>query len=138
MAITTCFWTPQRCHRRSAPARSCAGWPGRGRRRFKPCWTKDSMSEPWQRGAGLCQRFYWQAVRPILEAHFPGLAHAAALIDTGSEVLGFDDEQSTDHHWGPRALLFLSEADHRRLAASLQQALAHELPLEFEGYPTSF
>src|SRR5262249_55032118 len=93
---------------------------------------------PLQRGAGLCQRFYWQAVRPILDAHFPGLPHTAALIDSGSEVLGFDDAQSTDHDWGPRALLFLEEADHPWLAAAIQQALARELPRAFEGYPTSF
>jgi hypothetical protein len=33
--------------------------------------------------------------------------HAAALLDSGSEVLGFDDAMSTDHHWGPRVLLLL-------------------------------
>ena len=96
------------------------------------------MPEPVGPGAGLCQRFYWQAVRPILEAHFPGLPHAAALIDSGSEVLGFDDAQSTDHHWGPRALLFLGEADHHPHAAAIHDALAQALPYEFEGYPTSF
>ncbi len=96
------------------------------------------MTEELKHGAGLCQRFYWQRVRPILDAHFLGLAHAAALIDTGSEVLGFDDEQSTDHHWGPRGLLFLGQADHQRLAAAISATLARELPYEFEGYPTSF
>jgi hypothetical protein len=96
------------------------------------------MTTPFQPGAILCGRFYWQCVRPILDARFPELAHAAALIDSGSEVLGFDDPQSTDHHWGPRGLLFLREDDHRRLAPAIREALANELPYEFEGYPTSF
>ena len=96
------------------------------------------MTAPFQPGASLCGRFYWQCVRPILDARFPELAHAAALIDSGSEVLGFDDPQSTDHHWGPRGLLFLRDDDHQRYAPAIRETLAQELPFEFEGYPTSF
>jgi hypothetical protein len=92
----------------------------------------------FQPGAMLCGRFYLQYVRPILDARFPHLAHAAALIDSGSEVLGFDDQQSTDHHWGPRALLFLRADDHRQFAPAIHETFARELPYEFEGYPTSF
>jgi hypothetical protein len=36
-------------------------------------------------------------VRPVLDAHFPGLAHSAALIGDGSDVLGFDTPVSRDH-----------------------------------------
>ena len=53
-------------------------------------------------GVELARRFYWEAVRPVLDAEFPGLKHSAALIGTGSEVLGFDTPMSADHHWGPR------------------------------------
>jgi hypothetical protein len=93
---------------------------------------------PSQPGAKLCERFYWSCVRPILEASLPGLPHAAALIDSGSEVLGFDDAMSTDHNWGPRVLLFLSPVDHPRYAPAVHDALAGQLPYEFEGYPTNF
>ena len=65
-------------------------------------------------GLELARRFYWEAVRPILDADFPGLRHSAALIGTGSEVLGFDTPMSADHHWGPRAMLFLAEDDYER------------------------
>ncbi len=41
-------------------------------------------------GLKLCEAFYWQAVRPILDAAFPGLAHTSALIGYGSDVLGYD------------------------------------------------
>ena len=50
-------------------------------------------------GLELSRRFYWEVVRPLLDAEFTGLPHAAALIGSGSEVLGYDDAQSTDHHW---------------------------------------
>jgi len=87
------------------------------------------------RGLDLSARFYDEAVRPILARRFPRLEHAAALIGTGSEVLGFDDDVSTDHHWGPRVQLFLR---HAAAARDVEEALAHELPTTFAGYPTNF
>lgn len=89
-------------------------------------------------GLKLCQEFYWEAVRPILDGEFPGLSHAAALIGSGSEVLGFDDQMSADHHWGPRVMLFLHDKDHERLAEAIQRAMADKLPYTFRGYPTNF
>lgn len=89
-------------------------------------------------GRQLSELFYTQVVRPHLDTYFPAVRHAAALIDSGSEVLGFDDAMSTDHHWGPRLLLFLNEADHRQFAQAIWDSLAHHLPYEFMGYPTNF
>ncbi len=89
-------------------------------------------------GLRLCQGFYQEVVRPILDREFPGLPHAGALIGSGSEVLGFDDEMSTDHHWGPRVMLFLRERDHERLAEAVHRAMADNLPYTFRGYPTNF
>jgi len=96
------------------------------------------MTTPFQPGAKLCERFYWNCVRPVLDRWIPGVPHAAALIDSGSEVLGFDDAMSTDHHWGPRVLLFLHPPDAARWAQTIHAALTRELPYEFEGYPTNF
>lgn len=89
-------------------------------------------------GIELCRRFYWDAVRPVLDAEFPGLKHAAALIGFGSEALGFDTEQSTDHHWGPRAMLFLEEEDYAREKDRLAETFRWRLPHRFLGYPTNF
>lgn len=89
-------------------------------------------------GLKLGELFYIEAVRPILEQHFPGLAHSAALLGSGSEILGFDTPMSSDHHWGPRVMLFLNEADHAAHREALHTALANELPYEFHGYPTHF
>lgn len=87
------------------------------------------------RGLELARGLYFEAVRPILERRFPQLEHAAALLGSGSEVLGFDDETSTDHHWGPRVQLFVRDL---APAKEIQEALADELPVEFGGYPTNF
>jgi hypothetical protein len=89
-------------------------------------------------GLKLSAGFYHEAVRPILDADFPGLPHSAALIGSGSEVLGFDTPMSADHHWGPRVLLFLHDADHAAHAAAIHEALRQRLPTEFRGYPTNF
>jgi hypothetical protein len=87
------------------------------------------------RGLELSRRFYFEAVLPILERRFPQLEHAAALLGSGSEVLGFDDEMSTDHHWGPRVQLFLRDL---APADEINHVLADELPPTFAGYSTNF
>jgi hypothetical protein len=89
-------------------------------------------------GLILSEAFYWEIVRPILDSSFPGLAHAAGRIDGGSDVLGFDDETSMDHDWGPRLMLFLSQEDHPRYSEQIKLVLANQLPGEFRGFPTNF
>ncbi len=98
-----------------------------------------AVSEPeFIPGLDLARLFYQQAVRPILDESFPGLAHSAGLLGPGSEILGFDDEMSADHHWGPRVLLFLSPADHARVAEDMRKALGQHLPFTFQGFPTHY
>jgi hypothetical protein len=89
-------------------------------------------------GLELSERFYQEAVKPILAAHFPGLSCSAALIGPGSEVLGFDTPQSTDHDWEPRLLLFLSEADYAARRDEIDDAMRRESPGEFLGWPARF
>jgi hypothetical protein len=89
-------------------------------------------------GLSLGGLFYRETVKPILDKQFPGLAHSAALIGAGSEILGFDTEMSTDHDWGPRVMLFLGEEDHARHSAAIQAALGQGLPREYRGYRTDF
>lgn len=89
-------------------------------------------------GLDLSEAFYREVVEPILCHDFPQLRYAAALIGSGSEVLGFDTEMSTDHHWGPRVMLFLTEDDVARLETSITRLLSEKLPRRFRGYPTSY
>jgi hypothetical protein len=85
-------------------------------------------------GLELSRHFYYEVVRPLLDAHFPALPHAAGLLGPGSDVLGFDTALSTDHDWGPAVRLFLRDAD-AGLGAAISEILSHHLPLEFAGYP---
>ncbi len=89
-------------------------------------------------GLKLSKLFYESKVKPILNEAFPEVPHSAALIGSGSEVLGFDTPISRDHHWGPRVLLFLSEKDSPRLKDKISTVLSTELPYEFMGYSTNF
>ena len=86
-------------------------------------------------GLELSRAFFNDAVLPIVRLIAPDLKFAAALIGSGSEVLGFDDEMSSDHHWGPRVMIFLNEMNH---AESIDGALRDKLPQTFLGYPTNF
>lgn len=88
-------------------------------------------------GLELSRRFYHEAVRPLLEKHFPGLPHAAAQIGSGSEVLGFDTAMSTDHDWGPAVHLFLCEEE-AGLAGEIRAVMHRQLPQVFCGYVVRF
>jgi hypothetical protein len=89
-------------------------------------------------GLQLSKRFYEEAVYPILEKYYPGLKYSVARLGHGSEILGFDDGRSTDHHWGLWLQLFLPEADYLRYSSDIKAVLSRELPYEFMGYPTNF
>ena len=96
------------------------------------------MNPPFIKGLDLSQRFYEQAVKPILRQHFRNLSYAAVLIGKGSEVLEFDTPQSQDHDWGPRLMLFLTETDYQNHHEKIDQTLRQKLPSEIESYPTNF
>ncbi|WP_367138593.1 DUF4037 domain-containing protein [Saccharothrix sp. HUAS TT1] len=87
-------------------------------------------------GLTLAERFYREAVEPLVREHFGEVPHSAARIGAGSEVLGYDTERSADHEWGPRVQLFLDPDDTR--AEDIRTALAEHLPKVFLGYPTHF
>jgi hypothetical protein len=89
-------------------------------------------------GLKLSELFYAEAAKPILASFFPEVSHSAALLGWGSEVLGYDDIQSSDHHWGPRFLLFLSARDHKQYKNAISETLSRNLPHRFRGYSTSF
>jgi hypothetical protein len=89
-------------------------------------------------GIILAERFYREAVRPVLELHFPDLVHSAARLDFGSDVLGFDTPQSMDHDWGPKCTLFVSEPDYEAFRDRIDVVLGCELPFKVAGISTHF
>ncbi|MBN1427017.1 MAG: DUF4037 domain-containing protein [Anaerolineae bacterium] len=92
------------------------------------------METTFTPGQELSKRFYWEVIRPILDANYPDIQHGAALIGDGSEVLGFDTALSTDHDWGPRVMLFLTEEDYPRVSKMVGHVIRSSLPNSFLGY----
>ena len=89
-------------------------------------------------GLTLNHLFYEEVAAPLLRSNFPELEFSAALIGWGSDVLGYDDVQSTDHNCGPRFQLFLAEGDFEKYYTAINEALNAGLPSEFRGYPTVY
>ena len=98
----------------------------------------DSTMTNFIPGLQLSEALYREAVAPILASEFPELVHSAARIGTGSDVLGFDTARSTDHEWGPRLLLFLTESNVAAHGPAIVETLRQTLPREIRGYPTNF
>ncbi|MCC3376332.1 DUF4037 domain-containing protein [Cohnella sp. REN36] len=86
------------------------------------------------KGIELCRRFHTEVVEPILSDTNPYLRYSSALIGSGSEVLGYDTEMSTDHDWGPRVYLFLRKED-IECSEQIEESLHERVPEQFYGYP---
>ena len=90
------------------------------------------------KGLELCERFYFDVVRETVEELVSPASYSAGLTGWGSEVLGYDDEFSRDHNWGPRLQIFLSPAISENNSDPLNNRLSASLPGEFLGYSTHF
>ncbi len=89
-------------------------------------------------GLILSGHFFDEAIQPLMTEHFPQIPYAAARLDYGSDVIGFDTPMSMDHGWGPRMTLFLEKEDYTNHGQDLDEIMAHNLPLEIHGFPTHF
>jgi hypothetical protein len=96
------------------------------------------VQEGFVPGLELAEGFFREEVEPILESHYPHLSYSAALIGSGSEVLGFDTRMSADHHWGPRVMLFLRPEDFGSRREEIRTALSKLLPVSYRGFSTNF
>lgn len=89
-------------------------------------------------GLLLSEKFFSQVVGPLIKENFPLLKIDAALLGSSSEVLGYDDEVSTDHHWGPRVLVFLSGDDFPKYEGKIKDILTKRMPYRFLGCSTNW
>lgn len=89
-------------------------------------------------GLKLSEMFYQEAIKPILDTEFPDLVYSAALLGSGSEVLGYDTPMSTNHHWGPKCWLFLKDNNYGKYSDDIKDVLSKKLPYEFKGFSTNF
>lgn len=93
--------------------------------------------EPMSPGALLSRRFFVEEVQPIVDRALGDIGYLAARLGSGSDVLGFDDELSTDHDFGCRLTLLVDdEAEH--MVDVLDQHLEAALPEQFAGHPVRF
>ncbi|MCA9231651.1 MAG: DUF4037 domain-containing protein [Planctomycetales bacterium] len=86
-------------------------------------------------GLAISQEFVSGTLMPLLQQEladdFDRLA--IAIVGTGSDVLGLDDEISRDHHWGPRANVMYLRADAPRVADQVRAVLS-KVPPKFGQY----
>jgi hypothetical protein len=81
-------------------------------------------------GRELARAFYEEVMRAVLG----DVTHSTALVGTGSDVLGFDTERSTDHGWGPRMHVFVERGEVERVRNLVDAGL----PNEFRGWPVRY
>jgi hypothetical protein len=79
-------------------------------------------------GRELCAAFYREVLAPVVD-----VPHSAGLLGPGSDVLGYDTARSTDHDWGPRALILVAEDERQRTRARVERVL----PATFRGWPVA-
>lgn len=89
------------------------------------------------KGLELCENFFNECAKPIIDKYFPDLQYSAGLIGYGSDVLGYDDKVSCDHMWGPRFYMFLCEKDIEK-KDEIFNKLAENLPYTYMGYSVNF
>lgn len=87
-------------------------------------------------GTAVSLEFIEGVLLPELKASLPDEFDrlAVAIVGTGSDVLGLDDEISRDHHWGPRANVLYLRKDAGQLKQRLAAVLAEKMPREFRGF----
>ena len=86
-------------------------------------------------GLELSREFYIQCAAPAIAERFGERACrvAAGLAGQGSDCLGFDDDISRDHDFGPGCCLWLTDNDFAAFGRELQE-LYDSLPNEFMGF----
>lgn len=97
---------------------------------------KNAVLTGKRRGMDLARGYYKEYVKPMLLKKYPAYAKriAVGLSGEGSECLGYDDEYSSDHDFGPGVCLWLTKSDYDAIGAALSNDYAH-LPGEYAGFP---
>jgi len=87
------------------------------------------------KGLTLAERYFTTYGLPLIRNKFSDFKEriAAGLIGLGSECLGFDDEFSMDHDWGPGFCIWLTQSDYDRIGQPLMEEY-QRLPRTFDGF----
>ena len=87
------------------------------------------------KGLELSEKYYETYGKPMLETRFADIIDqtAVGLVGQGSECLGFDDEISMDHDFGPSFCIWLPREVYAQYGEQMQEAY-EALPQEFMGF----
>ncbi len=93
-----------------------------------------SVRKQYRHGLELCEDFYYEYGKPMIEDQFPEYENviAVGLVGGGSDCFGFDDEQSRDHDFGPGFCMWLTDAIYDEIGVELQEAY-DKLPTVYMG-----
>ena len=87
------------------------------------------------KGMELSRAYFEEYGKPLIDTRLlqyrPYIA--AGLVGEGSECLGFDDDISTDHDFGPAFCIWVPEWLYQQAGAELKSAY-DSLPAEYHGY----
>lgn len=87
------------------------------------------------KGLELSEKYYETYGYQMIADHFPEIKDqiAVGLVGQGSECLGFDDELSKDHDYGPSFCIWLPKDIYARYGAAMQKDY-ESLPQSFMGF----
>lgn len=87
------------------------------------------------KGMELSKKYFEEVYSPALKNRFPHLYNRMAfgLVGEGSECLGYDDEISRDHDFGPSCCIWLNDEDYKKYSKEIDEFL-NTLPKEFMGF----
>lgn len=80
--------------------------------------------------------FFFDILKPILEREFPLETSQTAfgVFGYGSEVLQFDDEYSSDHHWGLRINALMPDYLFKGRQEEILRVVDENLPANYRGH----
>lgn len=90
------------------------------------------------KGLKLCKEYYETYGKPMIAEKFPEYVSkiAVGLVGEGSDCMGYDDEISRDHDWGPSFCIWVSDETYNEIGEQLTECY-EKLPTEFKGYVRS-
>lgn len=97
---------------------------------------RNAITASKMNGLELSRAYYEEVGKPMLQAKYPEYVGriAVGLVGEGSECLGFDDQYSTDHDFGPGFCMWLTKEDYDKIGKSLQ-ADYDALADKWRGFP---
>ncbi len=86
------------------------------------------------KGIDICEKFYLEHGKSMLEKEFPEFVSriSVGVCGEGSDCMGFDDEISRDHDFDAGFCLFITKEDEEKIGFKLERAYS-KLPKEFLG-----